>query len=446
MAALALAAVSTPVVADDGDLDLSFNGTGQVTEMWGRPATGSRAMSIAGGKVLIAGKLDNPAAWAVSVFLADGEDDGDWDLVFEPFDFAGDGIDVVEDVLAVGRDAGERTWIAGRAEDVEEENQLGLARLTALGALDPAFGGDGQVVVPLPAGWHLNSVVDARIPAAGGALFVGRCSGCGGPEEDPLVFVARVLPSGAPDPGFSGDGFLTFAPLASPNARAVELSASGAITVACSGTAAGQAATALVRFTAAGLPDPSFGGGDGVGTVVLTPSRSATSMAIDPDTGKIVVGMGSGSVEGGGLLGFQADGNLDPAFGPVDSPGRVDLDIEEGSSIESVIFESGGKILAVGEIDANGAQSGGFFLVRALANGTLDPTFDGNGLKRVEFDKVVNGADGAFSATLVGGRLVAAGVTRGDGLERDFAALRLENALILADGFERGSTGGWLGY
>ena len=99
-----------------------------------------------------------------------------------------------------------------------------------------------------------------------------------------------------------------------------------------------------------------------------------------------------------------------------------------------------------GTIDANGTQLAGFLLARFRATGTLDPAFDGNGLKRIEFDLDADARDFAMAATLAGGRIVAVGgAPDNGGSALKIAVLRTQSALIFSDGFERGSRAGWVG-
>jgi uncharacterized delta-60 repeat protein len=202
----------------------------------------------------------------------------------------------------------------------------------------------------------------------------------------------------------------------------------------------------FVRVTATGAFDGSFGGGDGM-TETFTSGTlpRVRDVAIEPASGRIAVALrlsaaypGEGAVEV-----FTAAGLEDATFS---GDGHLDLDLEEGSSIDSVAFQSDGKLLAVGNIDANGSQTGGFFLARMTTAGALDASFDGNGVKRVEFDAAADVDDAALVVTTWGGRLLAAGYAgAGGGDPQAFALLRTQNGSIFTDGFERGSTAGWPG-
>ena len=71
--------------------------------------------------------------------------------------------------------------------------------------------------------------------------------------------------------------------------------------------------------------------------------------------------------------------------------------------------QSDGKLVGVGMIRGTAGAHQNFALVRLLADGTLDPSFDGNGVRNVEFGLPASGDDQAAFATLAGGRLVAVG-------------------------------------
>jgi hypothetical protein len=123
--------------------------------------------------------------------------------------------------------------------------------------------------------------------------------------------------------------------------------------------------------------------------------------------------------------------------------GFPDLSFDDDSGVEDVVVTSDRKLLAVGRIDGPGEQPGGFFVARLLRDGELDDSFDDNGVKRVEIDAVPNGYDSGLGVALSGGRPLLVGYHETDGPGTRMAVVRLTNALIFTDGFERGSTGGW---
>jgi uncharacterized delta-60 repeat protein len=300
-----------------------------------------------------------------------------------------------------------------------------------------------QIVTTIPGGWILNQFADAQLLPDGRAIFFGNCANCWG--ANPGAFLLRTTAAGAPDATFLGTGWMSFGPppgLQTIIADALDVQPGGVMTLACSGTLSGDTRRFVARLHAGGAFDSAFHE-DGYSEIVdLGALVRFTDLAIDPDTGQVVLATAFGGLglAGGGLFAFDAAGAVDDSFG---SGGFLDLDIEEGSRMDAVAFQSDGRVVAAGTINANGTQPAGFLLARASATGVLDTTFDGNGLKRVEFDRTVEAQDRVSAATLSGGRLVVVGEAKGAGLDDAFAILRAEATLIFADGFERGSDDGW---
>ena len=164
----------------------------------------------------------------------------------------------------------------------------------------------------------------------------------------------------------------------------------------------------------AGELDPSF---DGDGTVLTDFGALdvANGVAIQAD-GKIVAA--GGSVSGSfALARYNPDGSLDPTF---DGDGRVltdfglDFDVASGIAIQA-----DGKIVAAGtsgEFDA-----ANFALARYNPDGSLDPTFDGDGRVLTDFGARDEGFDVAIQAD---GKIVAAGFSDAGANPHNFALAR----------------------
>lgn len=436
-----------PLAAQDGELDPRLSADGRWT--WFTSGFGSltAATPLSGGGVGWAGSYDSPFSWhfnATEMFINGTQ---------LTFDFSADGAIAALDVEDMGEDGAGRVVLAGTVLVGPNAYRPALARITQLSdgsggwnfALDSSFDGDGRRIGPAPpAGWAVDNINAALVLSDGRSLFTGSCTGCLGAGTHG-AFVVRLTAAGAADSSFSGDGWFAFAVAGSSvtEPHAMTAAFAGAVLVA------GQTTTPSIlsfvaRITSAGALDPVINN-NAVGFYELTSGATgtATAVAFDPDTGKAVIARGaSGTIAGGALLGFNALGQVESTFG---TSGVLDLDIEEGARLDAVEYQSDGKIVAAGTIDANGSQPAGFYMVRTLANGVLDPTFDGNGLKRVEFDEMTEGLDYAHSTTLFGGRLVVVGEAEMDieGQGSNLAALQLTSALILTDGFESGTTVHW---
>lgn len=152
--------------------------------------------------------------------------------------------------------------------------------------------------------------------------------------------------------------------------------------------------------------DTSFGNGGGVVIDFGSLSDYANDMFIQPD-GKIVVAgkMFNGANDDFALARLNPNGTLDTTFG---GTGKVVTNFALGSfeEIKSIVRDASGRIIAAGVTDANGGKKN-FALARYNPNGTLDTTFDGDGILISDF----NGEDeGIEDVTLDGsGRIVAAG-------------------------------------
>ena len=119
--------------------------------------------------------------------------------------------------------------------------------------------------------------------------------------------------------------------------------------------------------TQAGGLDPSFGTGGRV--VTDFGGRTANGMALQAD-GKIVV-VGGPDVA---VARYNADGSPDSAFGSV---GQVFSDFGAADAGRAVAVQSDGKIVAVGTNGCCGSVA--IILARFNANGTPDATFDSDG-------------------------------------------------------------------
>lgn len=439
--------VGAPTLADDGDLDGTFAG-GTLTIDWGEAATATAIEILRSGDAIVGGTLSDPGRWAISKVWENGAIDLDWSGGFVPFGFGNEGASEVLDLFALHHYGTDRVMAAGWVEISPGLYRPALARLLWSGGLDPGFDGNGlDIVSPLPAGWTGLRVGGAAFLPDGRSVFVGSCEDCPTPDVDQL-FVARRLWTGAPDTTFSGDGWMSFVVDADDSsvASCVTIDASGAIFVGGESVTTNALQLVVAKVTPAGELDLSFGGGDGLyGPVSYGSFPLVHQLAVDPNSGRVALAVSELSAVplGGEVHVLTAAGELDATFS---GNGRISLDLEEGADIVSVVFQSDEKLLAVGTIDANGPQNGGFLLARLTAAGQFDDSFDDNGVKRVEFDFDRYIVDRGLAATTWGGRLFAVGFSgAGNGDDQSFALLRTESALIFRNGFEGVSTLAWPG-
>jgi uncharacterized delta-60 repeat protein len=190
---------------------------------------------------------------------------------------------------------------------------------------------------------------------------------------------------------------------------------------------------AIARYEADGDLDPTFSENGKVRTNFRGGADRATGVAIQPNGRIVAAGINGISQDGTfALARYLPDGTLDPAFG---GDGKVKTNftpVIDGA--QDVGLQENGRILAVGF--ANSVElghTGSFALARYRRNGTLDPSFGGNGKVRTNFTGDFDGAQGL--AIQEDGRLVAAGIA--EGKEPRFALAQYES-----DGALDGSFGG----
>jgi uncharacterized delta-60 repeat protein len=242
-----------------------------------------------------------------------------------------------------------------------------LARLTASGAYDAAFGSGGLATVAGANDIALQA--DGKIVVAGAvSVLPGYCC---------KFAVARYEADGDPDTTFGDNGVavLDFA----YGANAVAIQPDGKIVAAGSKWGGGDA-MAVARLNSDGSPDTTFGG-DGTILATFDGWSEGEDVAIQPD-GKIVVVGNAGSYNAPtstdfALVRYNADGSLDTSFG---DDGEVTTDIGEGASNydhinygRAVAIQADGRIVVGGD----GVRAA---VARYQADGSLDTSFGEDGI------------------------------------------------------------------
>lgn len=233
--------------------------------------------------------------------------------------------------------------------------------------------------------------------------------------------VARFNPDGSPDTTFNKTGieYLSFSKnrSAGSNATSVAIQPDGKIVVAGTSTVNGVKDFAVARFDANGSLDTTFNKTGYVQTNVSgSGNNEANSLVLQPD-GKIVVAgrTVSGSNYVSAIVRYTASGALDATWG------KKGIDIlsigASGSWFNAVALENG-QVVAAGQAAAANSVSG-FDLARFTATGALDPSFGANGI--VMTPPAGDAGDSAHAlAVQADGKLVVGGevdnnVTDGNG-------------------------------
>lgn len=195
------------------------------------------------------------------------------------------------------------------------------------------------------------------------------------------IGLLRLNKNGTPDTGFDGDGIVTVSiGTSGSSANGIALQDDGRIVVVGTAESGGRDVFAVLRFNSNGTPDASFDG-DGI---VLTPVQEkydAGNTIVIQEDGKIVVGGKSyaNSNMDFTLIRYLPNGSLDTTF---DHDGIVTTPVSAGyDEIKSLALQTDGKIVSVGA--SYDEEKNKLSMVRYLPNGSLDTTF-GNGGKVLE--------------------------------------------------------------
>jgi uncharacterized delta-60 repeat protein len=251
-----------------------------------------------------------------------------------------------------------------------------LARYNPDGTLDVTFGGDGKVLTSFTKRFDVGLAV--ALQGDGKIVAAGRAGGYRG-----TFAIARYNLNGTLDPTFSGDGKVqTDLTRKDDEARAVGIEPDGAI-VAAGFAGATRRRFAIVRYSADGSLDTSFGGDGKVFTKLTRGDNYATAMAIEADGRVVVAGRAGGDGGRFALVRYVPDGSLDTTFG---GDGKVLTNFSRGDDFaSSVLIQSNGQIVVAGtagEIDNGWFSDTEYALARYGTDGSLDPTFGGDGRVR----------------------------------------------------------------
>jgi uncharacterized delta-60 repeat protein len=380
----AVGLVAAPAAsAAPGDLDPTFGSGGRVGLLTGEEEVLVKGVAVQpDSKVLLAGGEDpgeGPGNTIVVRLLANGElDPGFGQNGKATLTIAGG-----SEARAVAVQPDGKIVVVGDAKPGATYDFM-IARLNADGSPDGSFGGgDGIQVVPV--GSAFDEAEAVAIGPGGHILATGRTELAGNKEGAGVVVLKA---NGEPDPAFTGTGTLVVK--ASPDGydegAAIAERPDGRILVGdTTGAGAGNGFT-LVQLTAAGTPDPEFGGGDGIVNTPIEGAGSAEGRLLDfvllPDGGIVASGYGFELVgtppvaeSTSAAIAYKADGNLNELFGDEKS-GIFSRRLGDRSEAGAIERTPGGQLLLAGNYrtSASALQA-----LRLEPFGILDQTFGSGG-------------------------------------------------------------------
>lgn len=418
--------------------DLSFNGTGWVTV--NNATTGANrddigyAMVLDGsGKILVTGKRSqaggaDPGDMAVWRFTASGALDTS---------FGTTGVSVYDSGSAMSADAGYaialdgqgRIVVAGTSSSATEFEEFTVWRINPNAAFDPAFDGDGMLILPNLGGGNGLDIGQGLTVTTDGDLVVNGTGTAGGGNLNGVLL--KRNPDGTAETTFAG-GQIVIANPGSDAITAVLQDGGYLVAAGWSDDASCTPAPCLTlrRWDFTGNPDATFGGA-GIATFQNVDSAPAGlppfRMRKDGAGNYIVAGTTAPAGAGDDAIVWKIrpNGTPDPSFG---GTGYVRLGGAGATNQRAydVAIDSSGRLVVVGE--ALGSSGLDLAVWRLLPNGQLDGSF-GLGLGYVLLNNAAggNGADGGYAVRIQdNGRIVVAGYSQSAANGFDLAVWRLQ--------------------
>jgi uncharacterized delta-60 repeat protein len=411
----------TIALAASGDLDTTFSGDGkQTTDFAGGLSEQIIGMRLQpDGKIVAVGERWDQAHYTTSsshnFALARYKTDGSLDPTF-----SGDGKQLTDFGAMDGADdaaiqADGKIVVSGDRCNAAAACDLAMARYNSNGTLDPTFSGDGKQLVPFGGG--SNGTWGGLAIQADGKIVIGGWMTNASGDQDFAVY--RLNANGTMDATFSGDGKVNFGFGAGRQDTAYDLLLqSGEILIGgrtCDATYA-NCDFALARLTSTGALDATFSG-DGKQTTNFGGSEWIDGLALQSDGKLVTAGVKeSGASAYFALARYKTDGSLDPTFS---GDGRQVVAFGGLARAYRVVVEPGGK-LVVGGMGHRGATND-FALARLNSNGSLDTTFSGDGKVSVSFGD----DDRALGLVRQGDGKYALGGFTENGSTSDFALARI---------------------
>nr|MCE2680761.1 DUF4347 domain-containing protein [Burkholderiales bacterium] len=352
----------------DGTADSTFSFDGKTTDNNGTGDDIAQALAVqSDGKVLLVGSstVGSSIDFSLIRYLSDGSLDTS---------FSGDGkatntfgVTGTDIAYAVALQSDGKAVVAGVTNN-GSNNDFALARYNTNGSLDTTFSGDGKHSFDFLSTGDVPYAV--AIQSDGKILLAGQS--ISGTNSD--FGIARVTTAGVLDTTFSGDGKQTTAVGSGEDvARSMLLQSDGKILVSGWSSNGSNFDFAMVRYNADGSLDTTFGTAGKVTTAVGSSNDKAYSMAVQAD-GKIILGglASNGTNNDFALVRYSANGVIDTSFG---TAGKVITAVGSGlDESYSLAVEADGKILVSG-VSSNGSNTD-FAAVRYNIDGSLDLTFN----------------------------------------------------------------------
>jgi uncharacterized delta-60 repeat protein len=293
------------------------------------------------------------------------------------------------------------------------------------GDLDTTFDGDGRVTTDFSG--DFDQADGVAIQSDGKIVAAGQAIGLTGND----FALARYNTNGSLDTTFDGDGLVT-TDIGGGNdqAFALAIQADGKTVAAGFTSVDGQTDFAVARYNTNGSLDTTFDLDGLVTTDFASGGDEARAVAIQADGKIVVAGLSTVGSLDFGLARYNMDGSLDTGF---DADGKATTNFAgNDDDAQSVAIQADGKIVAAGTVAVSGTND--FGLARYNSNGSLDTSFDGDGLVTLDFD--TNTDEGRAVAIQADGKIVAAGLAVLSGGNAEFGVARYNSGGSLDSTFD----------
>jgi uncharacterized delta-60 repeat protein len=418
-------------------LDYGFGHDGTVTTNYSG-SSNDEGLAVAvqlDGKVVVAGKTSagsiNPqlSTWAVMRYNVNGTLDTAFGASGKVvIDFAG-GTDVPSSITLQSNG---RIVVVGTAR-ISGTNDFAIARLTAAGALDTTFGGDGKVTYDLGGDDQAHGSTlqtDGKLVVAGTGMITASSS---------LFALIRLNVNGYLDTTFDGNGKVATDFGGQPKAGAYDVitQPDGKLVAGGFATVTGQS-MAMARYDPDGSPDAGFGSN---GRVTLSPGGNGdTALTVKrmPDGKLMLLGFTHSNNPPGQLLvlrkQFLITGAGDPTSPYLGFPlffGNTQFD-----AVGGIVADSAGTITFTGYTTGPGGK---YFLISRFNDFEYLPLFGIAGHVFTYFG--TNDASARGLALQKNGQIVVAGSYLNSSGNNDFAVARYKSRSLAVRADYQGT--GW---
>jgi uncharacterized delta-60 repeat protein/LPXTG-motif cell wall-anchored protein len=389
--------IASPAHATDGTLDTTFGTSGITTTNITQYAFSNSAAVQVDGKIVVVGQ-HSPSGNGGSFLIARYNANGTLDATFGTNGITVTSFGTSESAKSVVIQADGKILVAGYS-DVNTIRDFAVLRFNANGILDTSFGTNGITTTNLGSydtGYSMALQADGKILVAGQT----------GPSNASNFAIVRYAANGTLDTSFGTAGITTTDLGGLDLASSMVVLPNGKILVAGRSVVADMDLFAIVRYNTNGTVDTGFGS-----TGITTTSFNAggavgNSMTLQAD-GKIIVagGVWLGNRWIIAMARYNTDGTLDTSFG---TAGTTTTDLNADSIGSAVAVQLDGKIIVAGNFDATDTGYYDFALYRYNANGSLDTTFNTDGLITTN----LGGSDSASRIVMqADGKIVVVGGT-----------------------------------